>query len=90
MPAPNSGSDCPLKRSKAQGMLPLVPQYEGHARRTEAARTVIQQQRRRSMMLRLSVDQRRLHQSQDFTSSTRRLFARPSAVLLSAEGLLSP
>jgi hypothetical protein len=45
MSAQDLGSSGALERSKPQGMLPLVPQQERHARRTEPARPIIQQQR---------------------------------------------
>jgi hypothetical protein len=45
VPAQELGSKAALKGSELQGMLPLVPQHERHARRAEPARTVVQQQR---------------------------------------------
>ena len=98
MPAPDLRSGCPLERSEAQGMLPLVPEYEGHTRGTEAAFPVIQQQGSSDVRIGLPgpppaalvarlPDRIRV---QDLTSSTRRLLARPSEVLLSAAALVSP
>jgi hypothetical protein len=98
MPAPDLRSGFSLERTEPQGVLPLVPEYEGNARRTKSAAPVVQEQgssegglglpspHEAALVVRLA-DTRRL---QDLTSSTRRLFARPSAVLLSAEGLVSP
>src|SRR5918995_6628415 len=80
VPAQDLGSKAALEGSKPQGMLPLVPQHERQARRTESACTVIQQQRGAGCH----------PYAQDFPSSTRLLLARPSAVLLSADGLVSP
>ena len=98
MPAPDLRSDCPFERSETQGMLSLVPEYEGHARRTEAAFPVVQQQsssRGRVPLpgpepAALAIRLPDRFGAQDLTSSTRRLLARPSDVLLSAAGLVSP
>ena len=98
VPAPDLRSDCTLERSETQSVLPLVPEYESHARRTEPTFPVIEQQGASEVRVGLPSpppatlvfrvpDRSRV---QDLTSSTRRLFARPSAVLLSADALVSP
>jgi hypothetical protein len=98
VPARDLGSKGALERGKPESMLPLVLEYEGHARRTEAALPIVQQQGSSRVRVPLpsprpAAPATRLPDrfgTQDLTSSTRRLFARPSAVLLSVEGLVSP